>query len=243
MTALIIDDERHARAEMRRLLAAHPEVEIVGEAANSGDALQRIAESTPQLLFLDIQMPQQTGFELLSRLTAPVPQIIFTTAYDEFALRAFEVNALDYLLKPVDPARLAQALGRLPAPSSQSSNDAASPDSQVPLQEGDRVFIREEDRCWFLPVRDIHLLESEGNYTRVHVPGQKPMIYRSLNALEERLPASLFFRANRSQIINLHWIESIEPWFSGGLKLHLGGNLEVEVSRRQALLFRERNSL
>ena len=240
MRALIIDDERPARAEMQRLLKPHPEIEIVGEASSSRDALQIITKLNPDLLFLDVQMQGDTGFDLLAQLPAPLPKVIFTTAYDEYALRAFEVNALDYLLKPVDPIRLNEALQRAIRPSHDQHPEMAG---GTQFHENDRVFIREEDHCWFLPIREIRLLESEGNYTRVHFADKKPLIYRSLNALEERLPGTLFFRANRSQIINVTLIENIENWFSGNLKTHLRGGGEAEMSRRQAALFRERASL
>ena len=240
MRAVIIDDERPARAEMKRLLKPHPEIEIVGEASNAGDALQLIAKLMPELLFLDVQMPDETGFDLLAKLTAPFPKVIFITAYDEYAVRAFKVNALDYLLKPVEPVRLREALMR-----AGGALDDKHPEmsGESKFTENDRVFVRSEDRCWFLPIREIRLLESEGNYTRVHFADEKPMIYRSLNALEVRLPGTLFFRANRSQIINVTLIETIENWFSGNLKARLRGGGEVEMSRRQAALFRERASL
>jgi two-component system, LytTR family, response regulator len=245
MKALIIDDERPARAEMKRLLKPHPEIEIVGEAASSSDALQMIAKLTPDLLFLDVQMHGDTGFDLLAQLPAPLPRVIFTTAYDEYAVRAFEVNALDYLLKPVEPARLTEALQRATKPVQAATAGGEHPemDGETKFTESDRVFIREEDRCWFLPVREIRLLESEGNYTRVHFADKKPLIYRSLTALEERLPAALFFRANRSQIVNVTLIDTMENWFSGNLKARLRGGDEIEMSRRQAALFRERASL
>lgn len=244
MKALIIDDERLARAELRRLLAAHPEIEVAGEAANADEAEAAIRTARPDVLFLDIEMPGGTGFDLLARLPPPAPRVIFTTAYDAFALRAFEINALDYLLKPVDPARLADAVARLGdavrgAPVAPEGEDG----KPAQLGEEDQVFVREGDRCWFVAVRTIRLLESEGNYTRLFFDSEKPLLYRSLNSMEERLPARLFFRANRSQIINLGCIEKIEPWFSGGLKVRLKGGLESELSRRQAQAFRERMSL
>jgi two-component system LytT family response regulator len=240
MRAVIIDDERPARSEMKRLLKPHPEIEVVGEASNSADALQMISKLTPDLLFLDVQMQGSTGFDLLAQLTAPVPKVIFTTAHDEYALRAFEVNALDYLLKPVEPARLNEALLRAARP---AKDEPFQVEGDSKFTDSDRVFIREGDWCWFLPVREIRLLESEGNYTRIHFADKKPLIYRSLNALEERLPTALFFRVNRSQIVNVTLIENIENWFSGNLKARLRGGGEVEMSRRQAALFRERASL
>ncbi|HEX2862436.1 MAG TPA: LytTR family DNA-binding domain-containing protein [Lacunisphaera sp.] len=244
MKALLIDDERLARNELRRLLAAHADIEIVGEAVDVDDAVQKIAALKPGLLFLDVQMPGADGFSLLERLEAPLPAVIFTTAYDEFAVKAFEFNALDYLLKPVDPNRLVAALERLRQPGTASGpteTGGAVPSHRLALE--DKVFVREGDRCWFVPVKNIRLLESEGNYTRLYFDDQKPQLFRSLTAMEERLDARHFFRANRKQVINLTWVEGIEPWFSGGLLVKLKGGFKVELSRRQAQDFRERMSL
>src|SRR3954466_5303556 len=215
MKALIIDDERLARNELRRLLAVHPDIEIVGEAVDVQDALKKIADLKPALIFLDVQMPGADGFSLLEQLELPLPAVIFTTAYDEFAVKAFEFSALDYLLKPVDPNRLVAALEKLrPAGSAVplgagARRLAASP---VPLGAGasrltleDKVFVREGDRCWFVPVKNLRLLESEGNYTRLHFDEHKPQLFRSLTAMEERLDPKSFFRANRKQVINLTW--------------------------------------
>jgi two-component system LytT family response regulator len=242
MKALLIDDERLARNELRRLLAAHPDIEIVGEATDVEDALGKIAALQPGLLFLDVQMPGADGFSLLERLEPPLPAVIFTTAYDEFAVKAFEFNALDYLLKPVDPNRLIAALERLRARETAPAG-SASPLPATRLSLEDKVFVREGDRCWFVPVKNIRLLESEGNYTRLHFDDQKPQLFRSLTAMEERLDPRNFFRANRKQVINLTWVEGIEPWFSGGLLVKLKGGIKVELSRRQAQDFRERMSL
>ena len=238
MKALLIDDERLARNELRRLLAAHPDIEIVGEAVDVEDAAQKVAELKPGLLFLDVQMPGADGFSLLERLEPPLPAVIFTTAYDEFAVKAFEFNALDYLLKPVDPNRLIAALEKIRP---HGSAAPFAPSARLTLE--DKVFVREGDRCWFVAVKNIRLLESEGNYTRLHFDDQKPQLFRSLTAMEERLDPRGFFRANRKQVINLTWVEGIEPWFSGGLLVKLKGGLKVELSRRQAQDFRERMSL
>ncbi len=240
MKALLIDDERLARNELRRLLAAFPDVEIVGEAANAKQAREQLTALSPDLIFLDVQMPGETGMELLESLEPPAPEVIFTTAYDEFAVKAFELNALDYLLKPVDPARLAAALEKL---RTKLGTPTAPVAHQAKLAAEDKVFVREGDRCWFVEVRSIRLLESEGNYTRVHFDAAQPQLFRSLNAMEERLDPKYFFRANRRQIINLAWIDKIEPWFSGGLLVHLKGAAKVELSRRQAQEFREKMSL
>ena len=228
MRALIIDDERLARAELARLLSAHPEIEIAGEARNGEEALSEIARLSPDLLFLDIQMPGMTGFELLDRLD-DVPQVIFTTAYDQYAIRAFEVNALDYLLKPIAPERLAAALARLrPRPKAGRL---------------DQVFVRDGDRCWIVRVPDIFLLESEGNYTRVWFGAERPLIRRSLNALEAQLDPALFFRAGRKEILNLKWIDKVDLSVNGGLTVTLRGGRAVEMSRRQSTRLKEILSL
>ncbi len=240
MKALLIDDERLARNELRRLLAVFPAITIAGEATNARQAREQIAALKPDLLFLDVQMPGETGMQLLESLEPPVPEVIFTTAYDEFAVKAFELNALDYLLKPVDPARLAAAIERLQI---KVRGTPAAVEKAAPLAAEDKVFVREGDRCWFVEVKQIRLLESEGNYTRVHFDDAQPQLFRSLNAMEERLDPKYFFRANRRQIINLAWIEKIEPWFSGGLLVQLKGGAKIELSRRQAQEFREKMSL
>jgi two-component system LytT family response regulator len=237
--ALLIDDERLARNELRRLLADFPGVKVAGEAANAKQAREQMDSLKPDLLFLDVQMPGETGLELLDSLEPPIPHVIFTTAYDEFAVRAFELNAIDYLLKPVDPVRLASAVGKIPGTKGAKPKTV----SNGRLDGKDRVFVREGERCWFVEVGQIRLLESEGNYTRVHFGESQPQLFRSLNAMEERLDPRHFFRANRRQIINTAWIEGIEPWFSSGLLVRLKGGSKVELSRRQAQEFRERMSL
>jgi two-component system LytT family response regulator len=231
MKALIIDDERLARAELLRLLEKHPEIVVAGEARDSEEAMEQIAQLEPDLLFLDIQMPGRNGFELLEQLDR-TPLVIFTTAYDEYALKAFEVNALDYLLKPVAPERLAAALAKI---------GGLKP---KPAMAGDQqIFVKDGERCWFVALRDIVLLESEGNYTRLYFGSNRPLVLRSLNYLEERLDATLFFRASRKHILNLKFIEAIDAWPNGGFRVRLKGDLEVEMSRRQAQTFKEVMSL
>ena len=240
MKALLIDDERLARNELRRLLASFPGVKVAGEAANAKQAREQMAALRPDILFLDVQMPGETGMDLLESLEPPVPHVIFTTAYDEFAVKAFELNAIDYLLKPVDPVRLASAVERIPGT---RGAGRAKPAPAGRLDGKDKVFVREGERCWFVEVSQIRLLEGEGNYTRVHFADAQPQLFRSLNAMEERLDPRHFFRANRRQIINTAWIDGIEPWFSSGLLVQLKGGAKVELSRRQAQEFRERMSL
>jgi|688.fasta_scaffold26157_4 two-component system LytT family response regulator len=244
MKALIIDDERLARKELASLLEKHEGIEIVGEAANADEAETLIAEKRPDLLFLDINMPGRTGFELLESLDH-APQVIFVTAYDEHALKAFQVNALDYLLKPIDPERLDAALNKLAAA---ASSELGMPQREI-LRESDQIFLKDGEKCWFVTLKDVRYLESEGNYVRVRFDDQKPLVLRSLNKLEEKLDPLVFFRANRKHIINLRWVESIEPWFSGGLMVKLkhkgkdGQPETIEVSRRQAARFKELLSL
>jgi len=238
MRALIIDDERLARKELTSLLADFDNIEIIGEAANADEALEIIKKENPDLLFLDIQMPDKTGFELLEVLD-DVPQVIFTTAYDEFALKAFEVNALDYLLKPIQPERLKESVSKLPVPTKKSDNKKGN----KALSLEDQVFVKDGDRCWFVSLSSIRLFESDGNYIKVYFDGNRPMIHKSLNALDEKLDDRSFFRASRKHIINLSWVDTIEPWFNGGLMVKLRGGDKVEVSRRQAAKFKEMMSL
>ncbi|MES2732817.1 MAG: response regulator [Bacteroidota bacterium] len=240
MRALIIDDERLARSELRRMLEVFPRIDIVGEAVNAEEALQKIDELSPDLLFLDIQMPGKNGFELLSSLEGKVPDVIFTTAYDEYALKAFEFNALDYLLKPIDSQRLAEAIQKV---DENERHEVQKKENIKILTEHDQVFVKDGEKCWFVKLGKVRLFESMGNYVRLHFDDQKPLILKSLNTLEERLDINTFFRANRKHIINLQWIEKIEPWFSGGLQVTLRGGDKIEISRRQAIRFKELLSL
>ncbi len=239
--ALIIDDERLARNELKKLLQDFPEVEVIGEAANANEGIEKIEELSPDLIFLDIQMPGKTGFDMLLELEK-APHVIFTTAYDEFALKAFEVNALDYLMKPVEPKRLADALHKLQQVE-EKEMAALSSISRGLLTENDQVFVKDGERCWFVKLSEVRLFESVGNYAKVYFAGNKPLILKSLNALEDRLDEKTFFRANRKHIINLRMIDKVEPYFNGGLLLDLKGGEKIEVSRRQAVKFKEMMSL
>jgi two-component system LytT family response regulator len=234
MRAMIIDDEPPARRELRRLLAAFPWVEVVGEAGDVDRAAEMVAKLTPELLFLDIQMPGGSGFDLLARME-DVPQVIFTTAHDEHAVRAFKVDALDYLLKPIEPARLAEALARV-----RSTQAARTPRPDAVLEQ---IFVRDGERCWFVPLREVRLLSSEGNYIRLSWGKSQPLLGRALAALEQRLDPSRVVRANRRQIINLDFIESVELGVNGRLHAQLRDGPEVEISRRQARLFKTKLSI
>jgi two-component system LytT family response regulator len=234
MKAIIIDDEPPARRELRRLLADFPWIEIIGEAGNIAQAAAMIEALSPALVFLDIQMPGGSGFDLLTRLEH-LPQVIFTTAHDEHAVRAFEVNALDYLLKPIDPARLAAALARVGG-----ANTTRPPQPDAALEQ---LFVRDGPRCWFVPLREVRLLTSEDNYVRLSWGKTQPLLGRALATLEQRLDPNRFFRANRRQIINLDFIENVELGVNGRLHVQLREGPEVEISRRQARLFKTQKGI
>src|SRR6476659_4434853 len=239
--ALIIDDERLARNELKKLLLDFPDIEVIDEAANAAEGIEKIDSLNPDLIFLDIQMQGKTGFAMLQELDK-APHVIFTTAYDEYALKAFEVNALDYLMKPIEPKRLADALQKLQQAEEKEAVSQQALQRGI-LTENDQVFVKDGERCWFVKLSEVRLFESVGNYAKVFFANNKPLILKSLNALEERLDDKIFFRANRKHIVNLRMIERIEPYFNGGLLLELTGGEKVEVSRRQAVKFKEMMSL
>lgn len=231
MKALIVDDERLARNELTRLLEKFPEIEIIGEAANGEEAIEKIETLNPDLVFLDIQMPGMTGFEVLEHLHV-VPNVIFVTAYDEYALKAFEVNALDYVLKPVELTRLEKAIEKVLVEAQENKNeDKLTRDSQI--------FIKDGEKCWFVKLENVRMFESEGNYVRLYFDNSKPMILKSLNNLEKRLNEKEFFRISRKYIINLNWIDKVETWFNGGLRVNLKSGEQLEISRRQTSRFKE----
>ncbi len=242
--ALIVDDERLARSDLRRLLSVHPEIAIVGEACDANEADRAIESLRPDLVFLDVQMPGRNGFELLRDLAHP-PAVIFTTAHDEHALRAFSFGALDYLLKPIESDRLAQSLRRLSnaIPVATPADDVVTPPISR-LGPSDQVFIKDGDRCWFVRAGEIQLVEADGEYSRVFFRVKEmALLARSLNYLEERLSDSLFFRASRQHLVNLTAVTRIEAGFGGALILKLADGRAIEVSRRRSQLLRERMSL
>jgi two-component system, LytTR family, response regulator len=238
INTLIVDDERLARNELKKLLAEHADFNLI-EAATYQEAIDIINEQKPQVVLLDIQLDgSHTGFDVLQNAEY-TPKVIFCTAYDEYALKAFEHNALDYLLKPVEPRRLAEAMHKLKL---QLATQASAAKASL-LTDADQVFVKDGERCWFVTLGDVRLFESAGNYSKVFFGDNKPMILKSLNALEERLDERTFFRANRKHIINLKWVMRIESYINGGLLVYLKGGEEVEVSRRQAVRFKDMMSL
>lgn len=237
---LIIDDERLAREELKSLLKEFNEIEIIGEAQNGEEGIQKVKDLNPDLIFLDVSMPEMTGFEMLKQLR-DIPNVIFVTAYDQYALKAFEVNALDYVLKPVETERLEDAIKKL---KEREDNDFESEntlnlrkDRQLTIE--DRVFVKDNEKCYFVRLGDIRMLESDGNYVKVYFGESRPLILRSLNSFEEKLDPEVFFRANRKFIVNLQFVQKVENWFNGGLQFELASGDKIEVSRRQAIRFKE----
>ncbi len=236
MKAIIIDDERLARKELTSLLNNFPQIEIIAECDNAEEAIDKVDNLKPDVIFLDIHMPGKDGFGVLEELDY-LPNVIFVTAYDEYAIKAFEVNALDYLLKPIQTERLEEAINKISKEKIITINDADK------LGLNDQVFVKDGDRCWFVKLKDVPMFESEGNYVRVFFGKNKPLILKSLNNLANKLDENVFFRANRKFIINLNWVENVENWFNGGLKVVLKNGEQVEISRRQASKLKEMKSL
>ncbi|MFK8036968.1 MAG: LytR/AlgR family response regulator transcription factor, partial [Crocinitomicaceae bacterium] len=235
---IIVDDERLAREEFKSSLSAYGNIEVVGEYKNAKEAEIGILEHEPDLLFIDIQMPGETGLELIERLPS-APRTVFVTAYDEFAIKAFELNAYDYLLKPIDEERLSEVISRI---EEEHKIPEAVIDSKL-LNKGDKILIKDGDKVWFVNIEDIRFFESDGNYVKVFFKKFHPLILRSLNSLSERIDPSLFFRANRKYLVNLDRIENIETWFNGSLQIEMDCGTKIDISRRQAIKFKDQFSL
>lgn len=239
---VIVEDSRLARNEIKELLKQHPELTLVGEAENVDDGFELIKAMKPDLLLLDINMPEKDGFELLEMLDE-VPITVFTTAFDEYAIKSFEYNALDYLLKPINDKRFSQAIEKVKTKLETTPIETAGNTSIEKLNNNSQIFIKDGEKCWLVKISDILLFEIVGNYSRVYFQDQKPMLYKSLNQVEEKLPEDNFFRVNRQQIININHIKNVVPWFNGKLKLVMNNGEEVEVSRRQSYIFKDKMSL
>ena len=235
---IIIDDERLAREELKLLLAEFIEIDIIDEAQNGVEGIEKIKQHKPDLIFLDVSMPGMTGFEMLKQLD-DVPQVIFITAYDEHALKAFELQAIDYILKPIDLERLNQAIKKVQSEHAEIDDSDFTARANKLLEPNDKVFIKDGEKCWFIELNRIRMLESDGNYVKVYFDQFRPMVLRSLNNFETRLNPEYFFRDNRKFMINLNNVIAIETWFNGGLKVVLSKGEKVEISRRQAIRFKE----
>lgn len=229
---ILIDDEPLALEELALMLAKHPTIEVIGTATNSIEAISAINALKPELIFLDINMPGRSGFELLEDLDE-VPHVIFVTAYDQFAIKAFDVNALDYILKPINKDRLADAINKIEKVESPTKN------KEEKLSIDKRIFIKDGDKCFFVPLSEIFLIESVGNYARVYYENKKPLLHKSLNYLEEKLPETHFFRAGRQHIINLDFIKNIHPFFNNTLQAEMQNGEKIDISQRQSVRFKE----
>jgi len=229
----LVDDETLAIRELETMLKVFPEIEILGSSDRASTAIDKINNLKPDLIFLDINMPGMNGFELLENLEE-APEVIFVTAYDEFAIKAFEVNALDYILKPVNPERLKDAVNKIQKKSLvEKSNESEK------LGIDKKIFIKDGEKCYFVPVKDIFLIESEGNYVKVYFENKKPLLHKSLTYMENRLMEDVFFRANRQFIINLNFIKNIEPYFNSTLLVEMENGQKIDLSQRQSVKFRE----
>lgn len=237
---LVIDDERLAREELKRHLQQHADFELVGEAADADEAVQRITELQPDLLLLDIQMPGKSGFELLESLDT-IPAVIFTTAFDAYAVKAFEINALDYLVKPIRDERFAMAVNRVKEQVAreheeqdtrgQGTREQGEQDTRVGMQH---LFVKEGDRYYMIKTDEISLIESAGNYAKIYFNQQKVLIKKSLNQLEQTLDAAVFFRISRQEIINTGFISQMQALPNGQLTVLLKNGKRLTVSNRQS---------
>lgn len=239
LKAVIVEDSRLARNELKELVKAHKEIEILGEAENVDNGFKLINDTKPDLLFLDINMPEKDGFKLLEMLDE-VPTTIFTTAFDEYAIKSFDYNAFDYLLKPINQKRFSKSIEKVIESFNKKTKN--EPKNEDALSLDKQIFIKDGEKCWLVKVQDISLFEIVGNYTRVFFDNNKPLIYKSLAQVEEKLPTEVFFRANRQQIININHVKKVVSWFNGKLKIEMNSGEEIEISRRQSYLFKEQLS-
>lgn len=237
--AVIVEDSRLARNELKELISSQESISLVGEAENVDEGYDLIQKIKPELLFLDINMPEKDGFELLEMLDE-VPLVVFTTAFDEFAIKSFEYNALDYLLKPINPKRFGESISKIKKRLSPKSEGKGNEEQLLELDK--QIFIKDGEKCWLVKVENISLFETVGNYTRVYFDGNRPLIYKSLAQIEEKLPNKVFFRANRQQLLNINHVGKVVSWFNGKLKIEMQSGEEVEISRRQSYLFKEQLS-
>ena len=244
--ALLVDDEALVRERLRTLLAGHPDVTVVGERADGPSALPALRETTPNLVFLDIQMPGLSGLEVAEtwRREGSLPVIIFVTAYDQFAVEAFRLHALDYLTKPLDPQRFSESLERAREILGQPSREELDQRIQAMLEMHERraalrphLVVREQDRYLLVPAVEIHGLEATGNYVCVHCEGARHILRSTLSALEARLDPQRFLRVHRSWIVNLDKVSEVQPWGKGAWTLLTRSGLQVPVGQqyREAL--------
>lgn len=227
LTALIIDDERLARKDLISLLSEHPNIKVVGEADDVSSAIQAIEQLNPDIIFLDIQMPGESGFDLLNKIKVEA-KVIFVTAFDEYAIRAFEVNALDYLLKPVNPDRLVRTIERL------EQEEETEPIEQRNLNYDDRLFLMVDNQMKFLKIKSILSISAAGDYSEIITTDkQKGLALKSMKEWEIRLPEQYFCRIHRSTIINMEYIDRLEEWFNYSFRVYLKGIEKPYVMSRR----------
>lgn len=233
---IIVDDERLSREELKRALKEYDDFVLIGEAENADEAKDLIETKMPDLIFLDIQMPEKSGFDLLESLDN-VPAVLFTTAYNQYAVQAFEVNALDYLMKPIREERFAKAIEKI-------RNTINLKSSLNSFETKDRkIFIKDGEKRFFIQLDEIYLIESLENYTRLFFQGKKALQRRSLRQWEEMLDESIFFRINRTEIINIKYIQEVNRAISGRLEVKLKTGEVLEVSNRQSVKFKNINGI
>jgi two-component system LytT family response regulator len=230
--ALVVEDSRLARKELISMISKLGQFEVILEATDGDDAIVKISEEAPDVIFLDIHLPGKDGFEVLESLDF-VPPVIFTTAFDEYAIKSFEYNAVDYLMKPISQERLKKAVLKL----NKNEDDKLEREPEK-LALDQQIFVRDGDKCWFVKIADIRLFESVGNYTRIYFDKEKPLILKSLNYLESILDEKRFFRVSRQQMINVKFVSDISNGLNGKLKIKLVSGELVEVSRRQSAEFK-----
>lgn len=222
---MIIDDERSARDEIRRLLEDYPCLDVIAEAKNADEAKVLIEDQHPDVLFLDIQMPEKSGFDLLESLPQ-VPQVVFITAFDQYAVKAFEISALDYLMKPVRTERFARAIAQVR--------------QRMAAPREERIFIKDRNQYHFINWSDVFLVESMDNYARLYFGDKKVFIKSSLIQLEQQMSSLDFFRANRAQLINLRFVDKIKATAGGKPQISLKTGDIIAVSERQWIRLKNR---
>jgi two-component system, LytTR family, response regulator len=236
LRVLVVDDEAPARRKLQRYLEKHDDVVCVGEAASAREAIDAVARERPDVLFLDVQMPGGDGFDVARAVVAvdDPPRIVFVTAHDAFAVQAFEAEAFDYLLKPVDEDRLAVALSRIRRDRSRGGAQLAQLLANLRPAEPypERLFVQAGERAYFVAVAEIVRVEADRNYVQVHAKGAVHQVRTTLDALERRLDPAVFVRVNRSELVRIAAIRELEPWFHGEYKLHLSDGALLTWSRR-----------
>jgi two-component system, LytTR family, response regulator len=222
MRVVLVEDSKLARTELVNLLQKNPDVQIIAEAENGQQAIELINKHQPDLIFLDIHLTDMDGFDVLNTIST-IPQVIFTTAYDEYAIKSFEYNTIDYLLKPIRSSRLEAALQKVKL------------EKNKPLMLENSIFINDSNKYYIAQMKDIELFHTNGNYTQVFFKGKSPILNKSLNQIEGRIDPSIYVRINRQEIVNIHHITQIEKWFKGKLKLTITSGKTVVVSERQSV--------